>query len=98
MGEERIRQREQPEKRPWGRRLPEEPQGGQRGCSIEWAGGSDDNTVSHSKTSLRAFEHRREVIRPANRLLFPGYAVRTDGKRARTGPGRLDWINQGKKG
>lgn len=70
MVEERIRQREQPEKRPWGRRLPEEPQGGQRGCSRERAGGSDDNTVSHSKTSLRAFEHRCEVIRPANRLLF----------------------------
>ena len=41
LGEERAGQREQPEKRPWGRRLPEEPQGGQRGCSRERARGSD---------------------------------------------------------
>lgn len=30
----------------------------------------DKNTVSHSKTSLRASDHRREVIGPADHLLF----------------------------
>ena len=41
LGEECTGQREQPEKGPWGRRLPDEPQGGQWGCSRQWARGSD---------------------------------------------------------